>query len=75
MEYDLIELILSKDEFGFTFNITDNAVHFFANNELKNSKGYGLILIESIMEVKRYKKNNRGNILILKKKFSDMNES
>jgi serine/threonine-protein kinase RsbW len=76
-----IYLSLNKDDIGYTFILTDDAVEFtpsknslekLQRNYLNVSQGFGLIIIHSIMEVQYTHREGGGNILILKKSFSDM---
>ena len=76
-----IYLSLNKDDIGYTFILTDDAIKFtpsencienFQRNYLCVSQGFGLIIIHSIMEVQYTQREGGGNILILKKAFSDM---
>ena len=76
-----IYLSLNKDDIGYTFILTDDAIEFTpSKNSIDNfhrkylcvSQGFGLILIHSIMDVQYTKRDGGGNILILKKAFSDM---
>ncbi len=76
-----IYLSLNKDEIGYTFILTDDAKEFSPpKNHIENykpyklnvSQGFGLIIIHSIMDAKYYPREGGGNILILKKAFSEM---
>jgi len=76
-----ISLSLNKDEIGYTFILTDDAVEFvpiknslanFQQSHLIVSQGFGLKIIHSIMDSEYIQREGGGNILILKKSFSDM---
>jgi serine/threonine-protein kinase RsbW len=76
-----IELELIRTENGFTFIITDSAVHFNPLERIKNhqehsskmkTEGFGLLLLSSILKISYKKGENQENILILEKSFSEM---
>lgn len=68
---DIIKLTLSCNTKGFVFKIEDNADTFLGQDEKIESRGFGLFIINNIMEMERLQVA-KGNILILKKNFSEM---
>lgn len=73
-EKDIIILTLSRNTNGFNFKIEDHAREFKGLDSEINSKGYGLSIINKIMDVERITSES-GNILILKKNFNDMEDN
>ena len=76
-----IELEFIRSEDGFTFIITDSAVHFNPLERIKNhqelsskmkTEGFGLLLLNSILKISYKKGENQENILVLEKLFSEM---
>lgn len=76
-----IELEMIRSDNGFTFIITDSAVHFNPLERIKThqelsskmkTEGFGILLMSSILKISYKIGENQENILVLEKSFSEM---